>query len=119
MAAITASDVTYTFNRSEDAGGEGYKHFMTIAYGDGSLTYAAAGVPLTKASMGCPNAIVNFQIVESNLAVDGYVIDYDKSANTLLLYQTDLSASTDAGLIPVTTSDTPAATSVEVVVTGY
>ena len=102
MAAIASTDVTYSITKSVSADGEGYKHFVTIGFGNGTLTYPAAGIPLTKASMGCPNAITNFQIIEQNLAVDGYVIDYDKSANTLLLYQCDLSSSTKSTCIAIT-----------------
>ena len=120
MPDLAASDVTYTVNKREWLPGIGYRNYLTIAFGDGALTYPSGGVPLTAGSMGCPNSITDFKIVERDLDADGFDVDYDKSANTLLMYKYDYSVGTDGGAITlVATTDTPAATSIEATADGF
>ena len=121
MPDLASSDVTYTINNREQADGGLIRNQVTIAFGDGALTYPSGGVPLDANKMGLPvGEIRSLKIVERNLAADGFDIDYDKSANKLLMYKYDYDAVADGGAITlVATTDTPAATSLEVEVIGY
>ena len=59
---------------------------MSITFGNGSLTYPAGGVPLTKAKLGCPAKIDDF-IVEDPANANGYVVKYNPTTEKLRLYQ--------------------------------
>lgn len=86
MADIAAANVTYTVTkqRKEESGNK--INSVTIAFGNGALTYPANGIPLTKASMGCPNAIVAGHLVQSNSA-DGIIYKYDQVNNKIRMYR--------------------------------
>lgn len=87
MADLAASDLTYSFDLKDAMwlGRRGKMFRGTIAFGDGAKTYPSTGVPLTKASMGCPNTIKSLKILESDAT--GYRFEYDVSADTLLMMQ--------------------------------
>ncbi len=86
MADIAAGDVTYTVTkqRKEESGNK--INSVTIAFGNSTLTYPSGGVPLTKASMGCPNAIVSVNLEAANSA-DGIIYKYDKANNKIRMYR--------------------------------
>ena len=86
MADIAAGDVTYvvTKQRKEESGNK--INNVTITFGDSALTYPANGIPLTKASMGCPNAIVSGILLGANSA-DGLVYKYDAANNKIRIYR--------------------------------
>lgn len=86
MADIVAADVTYTVTkqRKEESGNK--INSVTIAFGDSALTYPTGGVPLTKANMGCPNAIIAADIEAGNPA-DGIIYKYDKANNKVRMYR--------------------------------
>ena len=120
MPDLAAGDVTYTINKQTWLPDGGYRNFITIAFGNGALTYPAGGVPLTKGKMGCPTTVTALTFIEKNFAADGFDVDYDLSAEKFLMYKYDYSVGTDGGKITlVATTDTPAATSIECIAEGY
>jgi len=86
MADIAAGDVTYTVTkqRKEESGNK--INSVTIAFGNATLTYPSGGIPLTKASMGCPNAISS-AVIEGSGSADGLVYKYDKTNNKIRIYR--------------------------------
>ncbi len=102
MADIAAADVTYavTKQRKEESGNK--INSVTITYGNSSLTYPSGGIPLTKASMGCPNAITAAHIEAANSA-DGIIYKYDKVNNKIRMYR-------GAGFTPAGTNAVSAGT---------
>jgi len=110
MADLVAADVTYVVNSREFVPGRGYINEVSVTFGDGADTVPTAGVPLTKASMGCPNVITKAWVEEHSAITDAFFYDYDVSANTLLALNQALA---------VLTTETPAATTVRMVVEGY
>ena len=86
MTAIASTDLTYSFSsldRTFLGRGQGYLNRGTITFGDGSLTIPSAGVALTKGKLGCPRVLNSLKVIESSAA--GYVFEFDKSAETLLI----------------------------------
>lgn len=86
MADIAAGDVTYvvTKQRKEESGNK--INSVAITFGDSSLTYPANGIPLTKAKMGCPNAITA-AVLEASNSGDGIIYKYDKTNNKIRMYR--------------------------------
>jgi len=116
MPAIAASDVTVTINRKEDLNGM-KRNYCTIAFGDGALTYPTAGIPLAKGVLGMSRHTEHINFMESNTL--DYHMEYDVSAETIVLSQGDYSITTDGPLIELTTSAAPAAQTIRIVVDGY
>lgn len=86
MADIASSNVTYTLQKKV-IGESSYREFMwKVQFGNSSLTYPAGGIPLTKASLGCPNHILSVNMYDANDA-SGYVYKYDSENNKLRIYQ--------------------------------
>lgn len=118
MAALAASDVVYS-QVSKEIGESGYRKFvMTIAFGDGALTYPAGGIPLDAGKMGCPSSI---RVVDlfSPASADGYVYKYDQANNKIRIYQGDNNAVADAPLIELLTSEAPVAAALYAEIQGY
>ena len=119
MADIAASDVVYTITDQQKADSSYNKTAMTVAFGDGVLTYPAGGIPLTKGKMGCPNTITVGSIT-SPASSNGFVYKYDQANNKIRIYQGDYSESADGPLVElVAATATPAATTVYMEVTGW
>ena len=67
MADIAAGDVAY----SEVAGSAkryigrvgGTCRLVNLTFGDGSLTTGASGIPLVKASLGCPTVVTRLRVL--------------------------------------------------------
>jgi hypothetical protein len=87
MGNFAASDVTYTINKVSRDGSSIVKVQATLAFGDGVLTYAAGGIPLTKGKLGCPNVIYSFNVFGNAAASVGYGFQYDKASEKLLIVQ--------------------------------
>ena len=85
MADLAAGDVTDTLNSTGWAPQLGKVVNVKLTFGNGSLTYPSGGVPLTKAKMGCPNALQAFVMNETSAAVTT-LWKYDASAETLRAY---------------------------------
>lgn len=89
MAAITSADVTVSVNHGDrDMAGPGsFKDFTlaTVAFGDGSLTYPANGVPLPAIGAFGFRKGLDFALVADNPA-DGLVYKYDKTNHSIRIY---------------------------------
>lgn len=120
MPDIAASNVTYTIGVEDSINLNGRNlRQVTLAFGDGALTYPSGGVPLLAGSLGCPNVIESFKFSEA-AAGDGLVYKYDKSAATIRIYEGDYAQAGDAPLVELDSgSDTPAATTLECEVMGW
>lgn len=86
MTDIAAANVSYSFKSKDKMflGRRGFSARGTISFGDGSLTYGSAKVPVTKAKIGLPRVLRSIQIIEQNAV--GYTIEFDVSAQTLRLF---------------------------------
>ncbi len=82
MADIAAGDVTYVISK-KSIGESGNRQFaMSIAFGDGALTYPSGGIPLTAAKMGCPNQIIDFNLKNDGSA-SALIYKYDSVNNKI------------------------------------
>ena len=117
MAALAASDVTYTQGVQKSTGSR-IMRTITIAFCDGALTYPSGGVPLTKAKMGCPN-VVEVLVLRDAANDNGYLYKWDKANNKLRIYQGDNDNVADAANIELLTSIAPAAASLVCEVIGW
>jgi len=119
MADITSANVTYTIN-SKDHIGRKRLHEVTIAFGNGALTYPTGGVPLTVAGVGFQKGLDALTILESN--GKALLYEWDRSANTIRIFfptQETNSSANRAGSELAGGSDAPAATSLECSVIGW
>lgn len=119
MADIAAGDVTYVMLNKEINESGMAEYNFTVAFGNGVLTYPAGGIPLTKASMGCPNEIRDL-VISGPASANGFVYKYDPANNKVRIYQGDNDNVADAPLIElVAATATPAAATLYVNVKGW
>ena len=119
MAGIATTDVTYTqVGKAEVTDASYRKRVMTVAFGNGTLTYPAGGVPLVAGKLGCPNTIRSC-VLFSPASANGFVYKYDEVNNKIRIYQGDNTNVASAPLIELLTSATPAAATLYVEATGY
>lgn len=119
MPAIAASDVTYTISEKALKLESGHKQqSVSVAFGNGTLTYPAGGIPLTNASMGMPNALLSVDIVDAANA-NGFIYKYDKANNKLRIYQGDNANVAAAPAVELGGAAAPAAASLVLKVIGY
>jgi len=85
MGAYAATDVTYTIKNLRRMGNSKVHNRVQISFGDGVLTYAAGGVPLTISKLGCPNVVESLHVVEQ--ATSGYQFQFVQSMNKLVMIQ--------------------------------
>lgn len=122
MADIAASDVTYSIQNMKKV--ESYKvNRVSVAFGNGSLTYPSGGVPLTRAKLGCPNFVEDIKIIDAANA-NGFVYKVVQQSGVtnpkLRIYQGDNDNAADAALIElVAATATPAAATLILEVTGW
>ncbi len=87
MPALTANDVTVTYDRKTDEVqvGEYYDSMPTISFGNSSLTYPTNGVPLPAIGKLGPfrREIKRFMIEQP---LNGYVYAYDATNHTIRIY---------------------------------
>lgn len=87
MADIASSDVTYTHQNKVIHEGSGNREFLVkVQFGNSTLTYPSGGIPLLKASLGCPNVIKKLSIYDEDDA-SGLVFKYDSENNKIKLYR--------------------------------
>lgn len=113
MPALGAGDVTYTLQNDrygkDILAGSGMRKFdVKIAFGDGALTYPSGGVPLTKASLGCPNFLRSVTLFDDNDG-SGLLWKYDRENEKLRCYEGDYAQVGDAPLAELDTTDAPPA----------
>lgn len=121
MADIVAGDLTYTLQGGTDqiGGDSRYEAVFKVVFGDGVDTYPAGGVPLTKAKLGCPNALEECHLMDASDG-DGYVYKYDAENEKIRIYQSNLDDTTDGPLVEFTGASTVvAATTVYLKVRGW
>lgn len=119
MADIAAADVSYSVDLRNAEINDAHKRIpMTIAFGDGSLTYPTGGVPLTKSKMGLRSDLRELQFVDSGSA-NGLVYKFDKANGKIRIYQED-NAMSDGPLVELAGgSATPAAVTLSCVAVGF
>jgi len=118
MPDIAASNVTHTVqpgtNRIES---ERRCALIKLDFGDGTLTYPAGGIPLTKGKMGCPTTIDAFTFVDA-ANDNGFLYKYDLDATKLRIYQGDNDGTADGPLVELG-NVAVAATTIYAEVTGW
>lgn len=86
MTAIAASDVTITVN-ARRIEGKKRKSDVTIAFGNGTLTYPSGGVPMpTYPSFGLVRNL-DFLALHDPGNANGLVYKYDRTNNKLRIYE--------------------------------
>ncbi len=120
MSAIAAGDVTYALQEGTQSASadSNFEAVFSIAFGNGTLTYPAGGVPLTKANLGCPAFVKEFLLLDPASA-NGFIYKYDRANEKLRIYQGDNDAVADGALIELTTGATPATATLFVKVSGF
>ncbi len=95
MAAVAASDVTYTLQEGSQAYTHDSKFQATfkLIFGAG-LTYPSGGIPLTKAKLGCPNTITDLGLSDDGSG-SGYIFKYDYTNAKLRIYISDAVAASN------------------------
>lgn len=117
MADFVATDVTYNFDLSNSSwlGRRGKLIRGTLSFGNGSITYATGGIPLTIGGCGCPNFLESLIVTRTITGLQGFKYDYDRTNSKLIiLSQTILTGATAAaalanGALPLTSSGTESA----------
>lgn len=115
MADLVAGDVTYTLTLEDMAEHShlGMEVIAQIAFGDGVDTYPNGGIPLQASKLGGNWEIISLEVIESN--ADGLKYTFDRSAQTLRIFEVDTTGDTDKALVELDQgSDTPAATTLQV-----
>lgn len=116
MADIASGNVTYTLLVKRKREDGRVQNKVRLAFGDGALTVPANGIPLLKASMGCPNTIESLSVVDKGLS--GYVFNYVGSSEKLAVFYGDNNNASDGPLIEASTVAIAAQT-VEVEIIGW
>ncbi len=129
MAAITSADVTYTEKAGSaktvaGARSTGRQRVFTLAFGDGAKTYPTGGVPLLKASLGCPTFVKRLRVLAATPASGSnnpeFEWDGSETAPKLVAYVVDTTAaSVNTQLKECANTVAPAAQSIQVEVEGY
>jgi hypothetical protein len=120
MPQIGSADVTYAQLQgvaSATPASPATELGMSIAFGNGTLTYTNGGIPLQKAKLGCPNVLLKL-IMMDEASSTGYVPKFDYSNLKIRLYQNDTAAAVGQ-LVEVLTSAAVAAVTLKVLVEGY
>ena len=87
MAAIAASDVSYSFS-VEDVkviARVGKHVIATISFGDDTLTYPTGGVPVDAKKLWGERTIKSLKVLESSAS--GFVYEFDVSAQKIVILQ--------------------------------
>ena len=86
MADLAASDVTMTLGKVRRVVDK-REVAVTVAFGDGILTYPSGGAPMpTYSSWGMVRNLEDFIITDGGSAV-GYICKYDKTNNKVRVYE--------------------------------
>ena len=84
MADLAASDVTVVILNKRRVEARNFFN-VSLAFGDGALTYPAGGIPLSKANLGCPNVIESLRVYGKGTS--GYEFSYDAANEKLVMIQ--------------------------------
>lgn len=122
MPQIGSADVTYTY---VEGSGQACpsdpvaSRIFTIQFGDGTLSYTNAGIPLDKAKLGCVANLAQLIMLDSGNTV-GYVPKWNAATNRIRLYQgANITAAAASALVEILTSAAVTSTTLRVLVKGY
>ena len=126
MPQLGTADVTYTTAAATALASPGApmreQQFLLLFPNSTNVLYTNGGIPLNKAALGCPAALVKF-LIEDMASSTGYVAKWDQSANTIRLYASagfgTGTAVAAAQLVEVLTSATVASCTLRVVAQGF
>lgn len=116
MANIAAANVTYTVKNLRRLGNSKVFNLVSLAFGNGSLTYGVGGIPLTIGNLGCPNALENLQVVSNYSTASGYVMFYDPNTTKLKLFK---GGNGNGAALIEASGDVPSAQTIDVQVVGW
>lgn len=85
MANLAAGDVTYTILNKRKLDDGRKMNRVRLAFGDGTATVPAGGIPLTIGKLGCPTVVESLIVVDQGTS--GYKFQYDQSAVKLVVMQ--------------------------------
>lgn len=85
MANIAASDITVTLLKQWREDNGQHRVNVSLAFGDGVLTYPAGGVPISIGALGCPNIIESLIVYDKGTS--GYAWSYDRTNKKLVAIQ--------------------------------
>jgi hypothetical protein len=120
MAAFAATDVIVAVTRQNKIG-KMRKSYGTLTFGDGSLTYPTAGVPLPAiGQFGFVSYMDSLEVFGNNARTSDFVYRYNKSANKLLMYCShDTAGATALPLDEVANTYAPAARTLDFEAEGW
>lgn len=84
MAALSAGSITYTVNQKARLGNSKVLNVVTLALGNGALTYPTGGIPIVGGNLGCPNTIYRLDVQDGGTS--GYVFNYNITTGKLQMY---------------------------------
>jgi|SRR5712664_1897933 len=88
MVALAAANVTLTVTQRRIFAKQ-RRHKVTMAFGDGVLTYPPGGVPMpTKNSFGFARILETMNLQDAGSA-DGFIYKFDEANQALRIYQGD------------------------------
>lgn len=90
MADLLAADLTYTALEPVDGDiGDSCKRRRVFAITTAAGEYPTGGLPLTNGKLGMPNSLESLTILEDDAANEEFTYSWDKSANTLKVFEED------------------------------
>jgi hypothetical protein len=118
VTALAASDVTVTIVERIVLSKK-KMHFVTLTFGNGSLTYPTAGVPLPGfASFGFVRELTNLVVLGVNERTSEYALRFGPANKTLLMYEEEGTAA-GGPLLECDTSEAPAARTYTAIAFGW
>jgi hypothetical protein len=84
MASFSSANVTYTINKATRLGDSKVYNNITLTFGNGTLTYATGGIPISLGNCGCPNYIWSMDIADAGTS--GYAFNFNTLTQKLQIY---------------------------------
>ena len=122
MVALASTDVTVTINDRRKVNGNPtrWHNDVTVAFGDGALTYPTGGVPMPAAgSFGMKNAVLEKLLLDDESSGLLYKVTYDETNNKLFMAQYDYNNAADGPALELVTATAPAAISLKCTAVGF
>ncbi len=85
MANIASTDITVTVEKLTKLESSEKCNYLTLAFGDGALTYGAGGVPVTPAQLGMSTFIRSLVVFDNGNSA--YTWSFDKTNKKLIAKQ--------------------------------
>lgn len=109
MTALASTDVTVTVVEELRGGPKKKRNRVTIAFGNGTLTYPSGGVPMPAIGKFGMVTVLNGLTFLDDANANGFHYKFDATNRKIRVYQGDNDNAADAPLIELTTAATPAA----------